>query len=278
MHFHFYHLLVVAVLAIVVQSNSTPGIRANDMEPAEALGGILENSINFEVIAEAIIMPRIEEWLVHPFDKTFSSITNSSSVITKVAEYVVESEGVRNPNASFAYSSNENETMVEFEEGPVKEVKLTLLYRASEHGFLASEFHSLCDGKGPTITLVKAVNGRLAAAYSSVSWGRPWGRASNPQGFLASIVNDPGAIGGYSLQKYAANDHAFVQSHPDWGPDFGTSLPIADRCNDNERSYSYLGPRHGYGSEGVERFSLFGVRNFGVLEYEVFRVEIESIV
>jgi hypothetical protein len=74
------------------------------------------------------------------------------------------------------------------------EVKMTLLFRASERGFLATEFHRVCDGKGPTITLVRADNGMMAAAYNDVDWGRPWGRASNPQGFLASIVNDPRAI------------------------------------------------------------------------------------
>jgi hypothetical protein len=81
----------------------------------------------------------------------------------------VESERVRNPNASFAYSSNKNETTDEFEEGPVKEIKMTLIFRASEHGFLATEFHRVCDGKGATVTLVKAWNERMAAAYNSVN-------------------------------------------------------------------------------------------------------------
>jgi hypothetical protein len=273
MHFHFYHFLVVAVLAGLVHANySPPGLRVDDKERSKAFGGILHNSVNFSAMVEAI-MPRIEEWFVQrPFDVDFSDIVIESSVFAKLAEYVVESEGARNPSASFAYSSNENETTVEFEEGPVEEVKMTLLYRASEHGFLASEFHRLCDRKGPTITLVKAANGRVVAAYNGVNWDQ-YGLALNPQGFLASIVDNPGAIGGYSLQKYAANENAFVQSHPSIGPDFGTSLPIADRCNENDgRSFSYLRPRYGYGPEGVERFSLFGVGFFRVLEYEVYQV------
>jgi hypothetical protein len=140
MNFNIFHLLVVAVLALLVHANLTPpGLRAEDDERSNALFGILDNSISFSAKVEAV-MPRIEEWLVQkPFQSTFSAITNSSSVFKMLAEYVVESEGARNPNASFAYSSNENETTVEFKKGPVKELKFTLLFRASEHGFLASE-------------------------------------------------------------------------------------------------------------------------------------------
>ncbi len=30
-----------------------------------------------------------------------------------------------------------------------------LLYRGSDHEFKANDFHRLCDGKGPTVTLFK---------------------------------------------------------------------------------------------------------------------------
>jgi hypothetical protein len=189
----------------------------------------------------------------------------------------VESERGLIPRLSFAYSSNENEATIEFEKGPVKEVKMTLLFRASEHEFSASEFHRLCGRKGETITLVKAVNGRIAAAYSGVSWGQNVPSSiPNPQGFIASIVDDPGANGGYSLQKYAANDHAYVFSSNSWGPDFGWGLHITDRCHENEYSHSYISDR--FSDEEVSPYILFGVDWFRVLEYEVFQVEIESIV
>jgi hypothetical protein len=283
-NFHFFHFLVIAVLPLyLVHANTTPGIRAEDMDRSNALGGILDNTINISGMVEAI-MPRIEEWFVQkPFEPDFSVNINASSVFAILAEYVVESERGINQNSSFVYSSNENETTIEFErsidfeEGPVIEVNLTLLFRASEHVFRGSEFHSLCDGKGATITLIKAGNGRDAAAYSSGSWGQR-GRIPNTRGFLASIVDDPAAIGGYSLHKYAANKNAHVYPSRSWGPTFGSdgsSLFIADRCHKNEYSYSFLGPIHGddgYGLEGVEPSSLFGVEEFRVLEYEVYQV------
>jgi hypothetical protein len=273
MHSHIYHFLALAVLALLVHASPIPVIREGDVESVEIIGGILDNSINFSEIAEAILMPRIEEWLTHkPFSPGFSAITNSSSVFEKLAEYAVESEGTLNPGVPFVFSSNENVTKIEFETAS-REVTLTLLYRASEHGFLASKFHSLCDEKGATITLVKAWNGRMAAAYSGVDWGL-W-EIPYLRGFLASIVVDPGAIGGYSLQKYGANENTAAYLHPDVGPWFGMSLGIADRCHENEYSHSYLGPRYGYGSEGVDRYNLFGSFSFRVLEYEVYQVEIK---
>jgi hypothetical protein len=151
MQLNFIHFLALAILALLVHANPTPGLRADDNEPAEALCGILDNSIDFSAKAEAIVIPRIEEWLVQkPFQSSFSAITNSTSVFKKLVEYVVESEKSRNQNASFVYSSNDNVTTVEFEKGPVKDVNLTLLFRASEHRFLASEFHKLCDRQGAT--------------------------------------------------------------------------------------------------------------------------------
>jgi hypothetical protein len=278
MQLNFIHFLAIVELVLLVQSNSILGLRADDNEAAEALGRILDNSIDFSAKAEAIVMPRIEEWLVQrPFQSTFSTIT-ISSVFTKLAEYVVESEGVHNPNASFVYSSNKNKTTVEFEQGPVKEIKLTLLFRASEHRFLASEFHKRCDRQGATITLVNAENGRMAAAYSGVDWGlQPWGCTANPRGFLASIAEDPGAIEGYSLYKYAANEEGSVLSHPNRGPWFGAGLVITNRCHENEYSSSHIG-MGGYGDKGVDPFFLFGSYLFRVLEYEVFQVEIQTIV
>jgi hypothetical protein len=43
-----------------------------------------------------------------------------------------------------------------------------LVYRASLFGHGAREFHEACDGEGKCVVVVKAENGRCAAAYSKV--------------------------------------------------------------------------------------------------------------
>ena len=42
----------------------------------------------------------------------------------------------------------------------------TLLYRGSKHGWKSKDFHSRCDGKGPTISLFKLKNGDCIGGYT----------------------------------------------------------------------------------------------------------------
>ena len=44
-------------------------------------------------------------------------------------------------------------------------------WRASVDGWAASTFHSRCDGKGPTVTIIR-VGKYIFGGYTSVSWGK----------------------------------------------------------------------------------------------------------
>ncbi|EFC45628.1 predicted protein [Naegleria gruberi] len=52
----------------------------------------------------------------------------------------------------------------------VRSKPITLLYRSSRDSYNPSIFHSLCDNKGPTITIVKANTGAIFGGYTSISW------------------------------------------------------------------------------------------------------------
>ena len=43
-------------------------------------------------------------------------------------------------------------------------------YRATQHGWNASEFHKRCDKKGPTLTLVQ-VGKSVFGGYTDLDWG-----------------------------------------------------------------------------------------------------------
>ena len=45
-----------------------------------------------------------------------------------------------------------------------------LCWRASLHGGDGKTFHSLCDNKGPTVTIVKNTNNNIFGGYISISW------------------------------------------------------------------------------------------------------------
>ena len=53
-----------------------------------------------------------------------------------------------------------------------------LLFRASRDGFAAADFHSRCDNKGPTVTIVKSGN-NIFGGFTEVSWKSKFTRASD---------------------------------------------------------------------------------------------------
>ena len=53
-----------------------------------------------------------------------------------------------------------------------QEGKWRLLFRASRDGFAAAAFHSKCDNKGPTVTIVKSAN-NIFGDFTEVSWSSP---------------------------------------------------------------------------------------------------------
>ena len=53
-----------------------------------------------------------------------------------------------------------------------------LCWRASRDGWDNNQFHSLCDEKGPTITIVK-VGKYIFGGYTSLSWNTPAGKYSS---------------------------------------------------------------------------------------------------
>ena len=68
-----------------------------------------------------------------------------------------------------------------------------LLYRASRDGWNVSDFHRLCDEKGPTVVIVKVSNGRLCGGYCSIGWKSDGGWQHDNNSFVFSLD---------SLKKY----------------------------------------------------------------------------
>ena len=48
--------------------------------------------------------------------------------------------------------------------------KAQLLFRASERGFRAEAFHSECDRRGPTLTIIRTEFGKTIGGYSYYNW------------------------------------------------------------------------------------------------------------
>ena len=53
------------------------------------------------------------------------------------------------------------------------EPTLTLIYKKTVDGGNGRDWHAKCDGKGPTLTVMKATNGWVFGGYASKSWYSP---------------------------------------------------------------------------------------------------------
>jgi hypothetical protein len=59
-------------------------------------------------------------------------------------------------------------------------VKLGLLFRASRDRWKAADFHRCCDGKGPTVVVVRPESGHVFGGATGGSWASDgsWARAA----------------------------------------------------------------------------------------------------
>ena len=53
--------------------------------------------------------------------------------------------------------------------------KITRIYTASIDGWRSTDFHEHCDGKGPTLCLIRSSDKYLAAGFTSIAWASGYG-------------------------------------------------------------------------------------------------------
>ena len=66
-------------------------------------------------------------------------------------------------------SPNQKQTLINWLKETQNFTNTSLLYRASRDGWAASNFHSCCDNKGPTVTVVKSGN-YICGGYAEKHW------------------------------------------------------------------------------------------------------------
>ena len=156
---------------------------------------------------------------------------------------------------------------------------LNLLFRASEHKWpLADKFHKICDGKGPTITIVRSELKKLFGGYASISWNSN-GWSSAPGSFLFSLNKQTKHI----IDK---NEKIAIRGNAEYGPSFGGSDLILSykgsdifdptRPNWSDLGFTYSLPDGVLFESDAAQSYLAGSYRFKVDEYEVFGVKIKN--
>ena len=149
-----------------------------------------------------------------------------------------------------------------------------LIYRGTRDGFAASSFHTFCDNKGPTITLIKSVGDCVFGGYSDVSWTSRNNYIQSTDAFLFAFVSNGLGTTPFRGRLFQNSQHAMFD-HSSYGPTFGSGhdLHISSDSNSNEASYMNWGYTYelpnGYTSGGSGGTWICGY-NFQTIEIEVF--------
>jgi hypothetical protein len=151
--------------------------------------------------------------------------------------------------------------------------KWSLLYRGCRDGFGVVDFHSRCDGRANTLTILKAKQSSYVfGGFTSVEWDSSSGRKSDRNAFIFSLTNKenkPVKI------KIKPNQHKYaIYCHSELGPTFGRDIQIANNANTTMESCSLLGfsynhPQYAHGTKEASTF-LAGSNPFQLDEIEIY--------
>jgi hypothetical protein len=183
-----------------------------------------------------------------------------------------------NMNSTILRDENQIKDLMNLCEFPIYQ-KWNLIYRASQDGFEARDFHSKCDNKSDTLIVIKSTNVNIFGGYTERNW-----KGSNhesvdkddPNAFFFSLVNKDNKPLKMNL---CDEEDGGIRCNNSNGPIFGgnhgdSDLVIGDKSNKNTDNCSsldhyYEHPDYEFQSNEAEKF-LAGSKNFQVSEIEVY--------
>jgi hypothetical protein len=158
--------------------------------------------------------------------------------------------------------------------------KWKLLYRASKDGFAAQNFHSKCDSKPNTLTIIKSSHGNVFGGYTRQTWNatnvnnQNQGYMADKKAFVFSLTNKDNEPVKMKIQK--GQEEYAIKCEPGCCFIFGNNdLKISDKSNENMHSFtdldsSYVHPQYIADRDKARSF-LAGSYKFQVVEIEVFQ-------
>jgi hypothetical protein len=167
----------------------------------------------------------------------------------------------------------------------IKAKKATLLYRGSQDGFMARDFHSRCDNLSDTLTVVKSTSGHKFGGYTNQKWNNTSAQKKRNVGIIFSLVNKVNRKIRFSFEQAQTNDKFWID-----GPIFGAKdeelgllfyLHICNASNVYRLSSCNLSQTFKYPDYITEYITeggafLAGSTYFTVAEIEVFHIKKKS--
>ena len=124
-----------------------------------------------------------------------------------------------------------------------KNIKYKRIYRATEDGDKASDFHRLCDNKNPTLVIGKTVGNYIFGGFTKAKWELNRGYIYDPDAFVFSL----------NQRKYfrTKDENTSIVGQKEVGPKFGGgnkghAIEIYDNSLTNKSHWS--NPNSSYGN------------------------------
>jgi hypothetical protein len=207
-------------------------------------------------------------------DDRIMSFEPNKEVINQMILGELKITNVENLKSSILLDFEKKKDLMTLCEFPIDQ-KWNLIYRASQDGFEAANFHSECDNKPNTLVIIKSENGNIFGGYTEQSWNAGRDRfKADPKSFIFSLINNEN-----KPLKIKVSKNGCIGRSIFWGPIFGGNIVddcdifINDKSNINlchsNIGHSYTHPDYAYGSNEAKSF-LVGSYQFKVSEIEVY--------
>ncbi|KAK7938258.1 hypothetical protein WMY93_001584 [Mugilogobius chulae] len=138
-------------------------------------------------------------------------------------------------------------------------VKLTLLFKASIHGFTGAAFHQRCDTRGPSVSVGYNSSGHVFGGYTNAPFCQSGQFVNDPKAFLFTFKED-------ELLKYPTTNNAYaVKMISNSGPYFGEALVLMN----GGAAVTHSNPGNYYTFPAAEMHG----NDLQLIECEVYQVE-----
>jgi len=144
-----------------------------------------------------------------------------------------------------------------------------LLFRASEHNFKAEAFHTKCDGKNRTLTIVRTEFRKTIFAYAESAWNSSNAFSNDTTNRSCILLLNP------RLRFSLASPAHSIYCHLNHGPVFGNGNDLNLQANGNgcvSCPTGYTCP--GYANNQVAWTTMTGSSTniFKIADYEVYQL------
>ena len=159
----------------------------------------------------------------------------------------------------------------------IKEVTFTLVYRASEDGDRAADFHQKCDKIGPNVVLIKTKRGNIFGGFTLKNWEHMPRDIDVNRPNLGSASRDSKAFGfSVNNQKIYNNERPTefaIWCNRNYGPTFKNNLFQIFDCCMKKGGYCSIRSNSHFGGQQYDYEISGGESRFRVEDLEVFEVK-----